>query len=207
METGPIWPPASIPSIMMASAPFLTSLRAVAAVGAKQTTLAPVSRTRRMTAEGGSPPARTTWLTPRSAQTPIRSSRRGCMVIRLTPKGLDVRSLVPAISASSWSGDMEPEASTPKPPPLEMAATRLRSDTQVMAPPMMANSVPRNARPLLHSRSSRTRASRVWSSAMVMAGPSLGSPSLRSLSSGEAWRCHPGVAARRRSRRQAASRP
>jgi hypothetical protein len=36
------------------------------------------------------------------------------------------------------SGIMEPQAMTPKPPALEMAATRLRSDTQVIAPPRMA---------------------------------------------------------------------
>lgn len=31
-----------------------------------------------------------------------------------------------------------PQARTPKPPPSEMAATNLRSETQVIAPPMMA---------------------------------------------------------------------
>ena len=35
-------------------------------------------------------------------------------------------------------GVMAPQAMTPKPPALEIAATRLRSDTQVMAPPMIA---------------------------------------------------------------------
>ncbi len=33
---------------------------------------------------------------------------------------------------------MEPQAMTPKPPALDVAATRWRSDTQVIAPPMMA---------------------------------------------------------------------
>ena len=55
-----------------------------------------------------------------------------------TPKGRSVSFLVSAISIESRSGDMEPVAMTPKPPPLEMAETRWRSDTQVMAPPMTA---------------------------------------------------------------------
>ena len=59
-------------------------------------------------------------------------------MIRLTPNGRPVRPEVAAISVASISGDMEPEAMTPKPPALEMADTRLRSETQVMAPPMMA---------------------------------------------------------------------
>ena len=45
------------------------------------------------------------------------------------------------------AGVIEPEAMTPNPPALEIAATRWRSDTQVIAPPIMARSVPRKARP------------------------------------------------------------
>ena len=60
------------------------------------------------------------------------------MVIRLTPNGLSVSAWVPAISASSSAGVIEPQAITPKPPALEMAATRWRSLTQLIAPPMMA---------------------------------------------------------------------
>ena len=40
---------------------------------------------------------------------------------------------------------------TPKPPALEMALTRWRSDTQVIAPAMMAWRVPRKARPFAES--------------------------------------------------------
>ena len=43
-------------------------------------------------------------------------------------------------------GVIAPQAMTPKPPPFEIAATRLRSDTQVIAPPMIASSQPRNSR-------------------------------------------------------------
>ena len=71
----------------------------------------------------------------------------GCMVMRLTPKGRSVSAAVAAISAASRPGDIEPEAMTPKPPAFESADTRCRSDTQVMAPPMMASSQPRNSRP------------------------------------------------------------
>ena len=48
----------------------------------------------------------------------------------------------------------QPQAITPNPPALEMAATRVRSLTQLIAPPMMAVRVPRNAVPRDQSRSS-----------------------------------------------------
>jgi hypothetical protein len=60
------------------------------------------------------------------------------MVIRLTPKGLLVSAWVAAISSASRSGIIAPQAMTPKAPALERAATRLRSLTQLMAPPRMA---------------------------------------------------------------------
>ena len=60
------------------------------------------------------------------------------MVIRLTPNGRSVSDWAPAISADSMSGSIEPQAITPKPPALEIAATRWRSLTQLIAPPMMA---------------------------------------------------------------------
>ena len=69
------------------------------------------------------------------------------MVIRLTPNGRSVSALVPAISASSKSGVIAPHAITPKPPALEIAATRWRSDTQDIAPPRIATSDPRKAAP------------------------------------------------------------
>jgi len=87
----------------------------------------------------------------------ISSVSCGCIVIRLTPNGFLVSAAVAAISPASKSGDIAPEAITPKPPAFEIAATRLRSDTQVIAPPMMARSVPRKARPRAHSRSSSPR--------------------------------------------------
>ena len=65
-----------------------------------------------------------------------------------------VSALVASISIASSSGDMDPEAMTPNPPALDIAATRLRSDTQVIAPPMTASSQPRTSRPRAHSRSS-----------------------------------------------------
>ena len=49
----------------------------------------------------GMPPARTTCPTSCSRQTPIKSSKSGCIMIKLTPNGLAVSSLVAAISALS----------------------------------------------------------------------------------------------------------
>ena len=48
------------------------------------------------------------------------------------------RNLVAAISASSRSGVIAPQAITPKPPALEIAETRLRSLTQLIAPHRIA---------------------------------------------------------------------
>ena len=82
------------------------------------------------------------------------------------------RNLVAAISNAGGfgviaSGSMMPamlaeeigttEAMTPNPPALEIAATKWRSETQVIAPPMIASSAPRKARPRAHSRSSSAR--------------------------------------------------
>ncbi len=103
--------------------------------GAKHMTLAPPSFSFWMAPPGGKPPASTTCPTLVSRQTPIRSINAGCMVMRLTPNGLSVSPWVALISVRSRSGVIEPQAITPKPPPLEMAETRWRSETQVMAPP------------------------------------------------------------------------
>ena len=69
------------------------------------------------------------------------------MVMRLTPKGRVVSALVAAISASSSAGVIAPQAITPKPPALLMADTRLRSETQLIAPHRIACSLPRNSHP------------------------------------------------------------
>ena len=96
---------------------------------------------------GGMPPANTTWLTACFAHTPISSVSCGCMVMRLTPKGLSVRFAVSAISVSSSSGVIAPQAITPKPPASLIAATRWRSDTQLIAPHRIAVSLPRKSLP------------------------------------------------------------
>jgi hypothetical protein len=45
---------------------------------------------------------------------------------------------------------MELQAITPKPPAFEIAATKFLSETQLIAPPKMAVSVPKKARPRAH---------------------------------------------------------
>ena len=121
-----------------ASAPERTSRFASTNAGVKAISFAPPSFTARTAPPGGIPPARTMCPTRASRHTRIRSSSRGCMVIRFTPKGWSVSACVPAISPASMSGSIEPHAMTPKPPALEIAATRWRSLTQLIAPPMMA---------------------------------------------------------------------
>ena len=63
VETGPIWPPASMPSMTSASTPDLISFFAKASAGAKQISFAPLPLIRSIAPGGGKPPARTTWLT------------------------------------------------------------------------------------------------------------------------------------------------
>ena len=72
------------------------------------------------------------------------------MVIRFTPKGLSVSAWVPAISSARRSGSIAPLAITPKAPALESAATRLRSLTQLIAPPMTATRAAEKLRPARH---------------------------------------------------------
>jgi len=147
VDTGPIWPPASMPSITSASTFERISFLASASAGAKAISLAPRPLILSIAHPGGRPPASTTWPTSCLAQTSIRSLSCGCIVMRLTPNGRDVRALVSAISVSSSSGVIAPQAITPKPPAFEMAETRFRSETQLIAPPMIATSQPRNSVP------------------------------------------------------------
>src|SRR5262245_5013072 len=146
-----------MPSMTMASTPERTSFLAITRAGAKHITLAPCLM-REMAAPGGRPPANTIWPTLWSRHTSTSSISWGWSVIRLTPNGMSVRAAVAAISFDSRSGDMEPEAITPKPPALDRADTRWRSETQVMAPPMIASSDPRKRRPRSHSLSRWSRA-------------------------------------------------
>ena len=150
-------PPASMPSMISASAPARTRRLATARLGAKHSSLAPPSLTRARVARSGRPPASTTWVTRCAPHTSISCSSRGCMMIRLTPNGRVVSACVAAISAASWSGSMAPHASTPKPPAFDSAATRRRSETQVIAPPISASGLPKNAVPARHRCSRRRR--------------------------------------------------
>src|SRR4051812_27704847 len=77
------------------------------------------------------------------------------MVMRLTPNGFFVRTRVALISLSSSAGVMAPQAMIPNAPAFEMAATRLRSDTQVIAPQRIAISQPRKSVPRFHKDAKR----------------------------------------------------
>ena len=145
VATGPICPPASLPSITKASTPDRANFLARVSAGAKQITFAPNSLIASMLPLGGNPPASTTCVTRCFAHTAIKSITCGCMVIRFTPNGFAVMALVAVISASSKSGVIAPQAITPNPPALEMADTRFRSDTHDIAPHIIATSQPRNS--------------------------------------------------------------
>ena len=120
---------------------------AKASAGAKQITFARVSLIASRLPFGGNPPARTTCETSCFPQMAIKSIRSGCMVIRFTPNGLLVSFFVSVISVSSNSGVIAPQAITPKPPALEIALTRLRSDTHDIAPHIIAVLLPSRSVP------------------------------------------------------------
>ena len=82
------------------------------------------------------------------------------------------RNLVSAISVSSSSGVIAPQAITPKPPAFEMAETRLRSDTQLIAPPMIATSHPRNSVPRCINSFSRSWPAVGWTARGSAISPS-----------------------------------
>ena len=89
VETGPIWPPASMPSITSASAPLRTSFLANASEGAKQTTLAPPALSRCIVSRGGRPPASTTWPTRWS-----RQASASCVELRVHDDQVDAERAV-----------------------------------------------------------------------------------------------------------------
>jgi hypothetical protein len=108
--------------------------------GAKHTARAPPSRIRAIAAPGGMPPASTMWPIPVRETyidqfEKLRVHRDQIDAERPGRQRRSLRSRPTAVP-----GDIEPEAMTPNPPALEIAATRLRSDTQVIAPPMIASS-------------------------------------------------------------------
>ena len=92
--------------------------------------------------------------------------------MRLTPNGRSVRVLVSAISVSSNSGPIAPQAITPNPPALEMAETRLRSEIQLIAPPMIATSQPRNSVPRCISSLRRAWPTLAWTARGSAISPS-----------------------------------
>ena len=140
VETGPIWPPASIPSITSASTPERISFLASASAGAKQISLAPSPLIRSIAPAGGRPPARTTWLTPCRAQTSISS-----ISMRVHGDQVDAERLRRCASWSRRSRCRADRASSPRrrsprtPPALDIAETRLRSETQLIAPPRIGD--------------------------------------------------------------------
>src|SRR5690606_8879645 len=138
-------PPASAPSITSASMPIRINLRPMMADGAKPMVFPPYALTVATCSDFGTPPANTTCDTLCFLHTSTNSSICGCITIRFTPNGLSVSSLVATISLSSNSGDIELQAMTPNAPLLLIADTRLRSDTQLIAPPIIAYLLPSNS--------------------------------------------------------------
>jgi hypothetical protein len=138
VETGPIWPPASIPSITSASAPERISFLASASAGAKQISLAPLPLIRSIAPPGGKP----------AGEHDMGDLMLGADVdqlaqLRVHGDQVDAERLVGALLGLGdlgveQLGVIAPQAITPKPPALEMAETRWRSETQLIAPPRIA---------------------------------------------------------------------
>src|SRR5512143_2108645 len=138
VDTGPTCPPASFPSITRASIPCLMRRLASGRTGAKQTSFSPAAFTSAMSRPAGMLPAKKTNGHLSRTTTSTCRLNAGATVMRFTPKGFRVFSRVFAISFARTSGGMLPPASTPNPPSFEMAATRFASETQVIAPHMIA---------------------------------------------------------------------
>src|SRR5512134_124540 len=151
VATGPICPPASFPSMTKASTPCLMRRFARDNTGAKQRSLAPEAFTCSMSLPEGMLPAKMTNGAFSRITTSMCSRKFGATVIRLTPKGNFVFRRVASISSARRSGGMFPPARTPNPPAFEMAATRLDSETHVMAPQRIAYRVPRKSVPRFHA--------------------------------------------------------
>jgi hypothetical protein len=100
----------------------------------------------------GMPPASTTCVTFAAIHASTNWSSCGCMRMRFTPNGFCVICCVALqFPFASNSGGMELDAAiTPNAPALLSAETRLRSLTQLIAPPMMACSHPSSSRPRAH---------------------------------------------------------
>ncbi len=107
--------------------------------------------------DGGSPPARTTWLTSMARADVDQLGQHRMHGDEVDAERLrSVRFFVSAISVSSRSGVIAPQAITPKAPALDRAETRLRSEIQLIAPPSTATSQPRKSVPRFIRRARRS---------------------------------------------------
>ena len=78
---------------------------------------------------------------------PLRLSLKTPSPDDITRRFDAVRAWVAAISSARRGGSIAPQAITPKPPALLIAETRLRSETQLIAPHRIAYSLPKNSLP------------------------------------------------------------
>ena len=136
----PICPPASIPSIIIASAPASSIRLASFRDGTTGITLMPASCNGLIYGTGLPAPSVTN-AGFSSMIISTNSSLLGAINMRLTPKGLSVKSLQARISLRVHSASRPPRAITPVAPALATAATSLCSDTQAIAPWMIGYSI------------------------------------------------------------------
>ena len=140
--------------MISASAPHAHQLLGHASAGAKHMTLAPPALSRCMAARGGRPPASTTWPTPA-----LEADIDQLVELRVHDDQVDAERPVGQRRVAAISSRAAPAPSSRRPArrsrrPSLIADTRFRSDTQVMAPPMIAPARSREiARPRCHSRS------------------------------------------------------
>src|SRR5918994_286196 len=119
--TVPVWPPPSPPWAMTASTPkssIFSAWRRAPTVGMTST---PASCSRATASLVGAP-AKLTRRTPPATHRSMRAARSGWSARRFTPNGASVRSLTPAMAATSWSSVIVTAARTPNPPAALVAA-------------------------------------------------------------------------------------
>ena len=129
----PMWPPASIPSAMTASAPIFSIRLAKATLGTTGITVIPASWKRAMCLLGFPAPVVTTF-TPSSMTRSTMSSAKGERSIMLTPKGRSVKDLILSILAFTTSLGAFPPPMIPRPPAFETAPAKSPSATQAIPP-------------------------------------------------------------------------
>ncbi len=131
VATGPVWPPPSPPCTITASAPQPATFFACLAAPTDGITTTPASFSRAISSGLGAN-AKDATLTPSRMSNSIRSTASPASARMLMPNGLSVAAFTLVTAVESSSSVMVADARMPRPPALDVAATRRAPATQPM---------------------------------------------------------------------------